>query len=427
MVSVRILKHYGRLAVAAIFLLPSLSSTAQTDTRTAVFDNNFRSLQAALETNRYAPPVIELGGKNRIRIEFDEMSPDVRYMRYSLLHCDARWQPSQLVGSDYVDGFNEAAIDDYHFSSATFANYVHYGISLPNEDMRILLSGNYLLKIYPEEDPDNTLLQVRFCIVESAIGIAASVTSRTDIDYNDRHQQIAVTVDTKDYRVENPYNDLTVTVSQNSRHDNEITVTNPLRVSGNKIYYEHDKRLIFPAGNEFRRFEMTTTNYIGMGVDRYTFHAPFYHAELETDEPRRFTSYSYDRTQYGRFTIRESNASDSDTEADYMVTHFSLDLPQQSGGEIYVDGEFSQHNFSNANRMRYDGETGRYELDIPLKQGAYNYQYLWLPDGQTAARTAKIEGDFYQTVNEYQIKVYNRRQGERYDRLIGYTVIYSGQ
>lgn len=418
---------YARHFATIILTIAASVAAYATDTRTAIFDNNFRSLRACTESNYYAPPVVELDGDDRVRIEFDEMSPEMRYMRYSLLHCDANWQPSQLVESDYVDGFNEADIEEYDFSSGTFANYVHYGISLPNEDMPILLSGNYLLRVYPEEDSENTLLQVRFSIVEKAVDIFAEVTSRTDIDYNKSHQQVAVTVDTKDYRVENMYADLKVVVTQNARSDNEAIVTNPLRVSSNKAFFEHDRKLIFPAGNEFRRFEMTTTNYIGMGIDRYAYHDPFYHAELKIDEPRCYGSYTYDQTQYGRFTIRESNAFDSNTGADYMIVHFALDIPRQSGGDIFVDGEFTQHNFTNANRMHFNEATNRYELDMPLKQGAYNYQYLWLPHGSKAALTAPIEGDFYQTVNEYQIKVYNRRLGERYDRLIGYTVLYSGQ
>ncbi len=60
-----------------------------------------------------------------------------------------------------------------------------------------------------------------------------------------------------------------------------------------------------------------------------------------------------------------------------------------------------------------------------LKQGAYNYQYLTAGAKSPAGRTAEIEGDRYQTVNEYAVKVYTRRPGERFDRLIGYSIIPS--
>lgn len=397
------------------------------DTRTRIFDKSFKSLRVSVVGNDYAPPVIKFGGIDKIKIEFDQLSPEMQYMRYCVVHCNANWQPSQLVESEYVDGFNEANVENYDFSSATFAHYVHYNITVPNNDMNFLVSGNYLLKVYPEGDPDNVYFQVRFSLSEDCVDIVPEVTSRTDIDYNDHNQQISVSVDTRDYYVDNMYDGLIVNVSQNSRSDNEVTVNRPLRVAGSKAYFEHDRNLIFPAGNEFRRFEMTTTNYAGMGIDGYTYHDPYYHVTLKLDEPRAFGSYIYDRTQYGRFTIRQSDAYDSDTEADYMVVHFALRMPELTGGRMYVDGEFTQHNFEQANIMRYNNNTQCYELDMLLKQGAYNYQYLWMHDGTTVGKTATVEGDFYQTVNEYLIKVYNRKRGERYDRLIGTGIIYSGQ
>lgn len=414
-----------RLLLTSLLML-SATLTYAADTSTRIFDQSMRSLRACLETDYYAPPVIELGGDDRVRVEFDDINSERRYMRYSLLHCDAAWQPSQIVESDYVDGFNQADVEDYEFSSGTFEQYVHYGISLPNQDMPILLSGNYLLKVYLEDDPDCVLLQQRFCVVEKRVGIGAAVSSRTDVDYNDSHQQISITINTANWSINNPYSDLRVVVSQNQRTDNEVMVTQPLRVSGNTIVFDHDRQLIFPGGNEFRRFEMVTTNYAGMGVERYTYSHPYHHAVLETDEPRAFESYSFDRTQYGRFTIRESNSYDSNTQADYMITHFSLAMPRLVDGDVYVDGEFTQHRFANSNRMHYNVDTQCYELDLPLKQGVYNYQYLWLPNGMNVAQTAKIEGDHYQTVNEYMIRAYYRVPGERYDRLIGYGLIYSG-
>ena len=41
--------------------------------------------------------------------------------------------------------------------------------------------------------------------------------------------------------------------------------------------------------------------------------------------------------------------------------------------------------------------------------------------------TSAIEGDKYQTINEYVVKIYYRPMGERYDRFIGYATAYSGR
>ncbi|MBR5029959.1 MAG: hypothetical protein IKX63_02500 [Muribaculaceae bacterium] len=77
--------------------------------------------------------------------------------------------------------------------------------------------------------------------------------------------------------------------------------------------------------------------------------------------------------------------------------------------------------------MRYDPNYGTYNCDILLKQGAYNYQFLWVPNGSGVGQTAKIEGDKYQTANEYLVKVYDRPFGERYDHFVGFGIIYSGR
>ncbi len=404
-------------------------TAAQTiDTHTRIFDSNFKSLQVKLSGNDYFPPVLMMNSDNVIEVRFDELSPELSYLRYSVIHCNANWQPSSLVDTEYLDGFNYANIEDYEYSSGTFTHFVHYKFSLPNDQISFTKSGNYLVQVYREDNPDIILLQARFSVCENVVSVYPTVTSRTDIDYNDSHQQVSVTVDTRDYRVRDMYKDLMVFVSQNSRIDNTAFVNTPLRVMGTKAIFEHDKKLIFPAGNEYRRMEIVAINYPTMRVARVEYFEPFYHATLYTDEPRKDEMYLYDKTQNGRFTIRNAETDDSDGRADYIVTHFSLATGEQlTGGKIYIDGEFTNHLFTPASLMNYDASTGCYIADILLKQGAYNYQYLFVPDGTNVGLTAPLDGDKYQTVNEYSVSVYNRKQGERYDRMIGFGMVFSGR
>lgn len=398
------------------------------DTRTQTFNPSFRTLQVKLVGNDYFPPIITSGLGDYIMISFDEISPDLSYLRYSLVHCNADWQPSDLVETEYVSGFNYANIENYEFSSGTFSNYVHYSFTLPNDDMQMLVSGNYLVRVYREDDPDQILLQARFSVSENAVGVYTSITSRTDVDYNSQHQQLSFEIDTKSYEVRDIYSDFKIYVSQNSRLDNEVYIDRPLSANSKTATYDHLRSLIFPAGNEYRRMETVATSYYTMGVQSMTYHHPYYHATLFTDEPRVETQYLYDQTQMGRFTVRNAEADNSDTMADYIVTHFVLNTAGPvTGGKIYLDGEFTNHLFNSSTLMKYDASTGCYYNDMLLKQGAYNYQYLFVPDGQTVGYTATIEGDKYQTVNEYLIKVYNRKPGERYDRFVGFGMIFSGK
>ena len=158
-----------------------------------------------------------------------------------------------------------------------------------------------------------------------------------------------------------------------------------------------------------------------------TFHHPFYHAQLFTDHIRDNEPYIYDRTQMGRFTIRSSEANDSDNGAEYIMTHFTLDTGGQlSNGDIYLNGEFTNNLFTPTTLMKYDPSTGLYTTNLLLKQGAYNYQYLFVPHNSTQGYSS-IEGNKYQTVNEYLVRVYHRDPSARYDRLIGFGLTFSGK
>jgi len=403
------------------------SSASVTDTRQGVLHPAFHTLQVKVEGDDMAAPIIILGTDDRLTVSFDELSPERRYMRYELLHCDSQWRVDGLVSAEYIDGFNEGRVEDYAYSQATTTQYVNYRITLPNDEMRFTISGNYLLRVYDETEPDQTLVQARFSVCEPIMRVSAAVTSRTDIDYNDSHQQLTVCVDTRGVAVHNVYNDITVSVQQNGRTDNESMVKVPMRVAGTELWYEHNPSLVFAAGNEYRRMEIVSTSYPGMGVESLSYAEPFYHATLYTDVPRNSSLYSYDQTQHGRFKIREFNSDDPDVEADYVVTHFSLEMPELQNKDVFIDGDMVNRRFNPESRMVYNRGSRCYEQAMLLKQGAYNYQYLAVPYASMTGTTADVEGDNYQTVNEYSVKVYMRSPGERYDRLVAFTKAFSGR
>ena len=410
--------------------LVSLAAVAQSrvDTRAHIFDSNVRSLKVCLESNMYIPPILIMDGNDRLVVNFDYLDYDVHYLRYSVTHCNADWQPSQLVESEYVSGFNYGDIQDYEPSEATYVHYYNYQFLLPNEDMEFLVSGNYLLSVYEQDNPTEILFQTRFSVCEGRVGVFPQVTSRTDVEYNDRFQQVSFDVRYKPNQIKDPYSEFICIVSQNSREDNAVTVTRPMMVAVDHATYDHNRDLIFPAGNEFRRFETVSAHSINMGVQSIRYYEPMYHAVLGIDEPRNEVQYLYDKTQFGRFTIRNAEALGENTlQADYMITHFTLDTGGKlNGGNVWLCGEMVNGYPASQSLMKYDASSGCYTTDLLLKQGAYNYMYLWVPDGTSVGQTAKIEGDHYETVNEYLVKVYDRPMGERYDHFVGYGVTYSG-
>lgn len=393
------------------------------DTGQQIFQDNIKTLSVSNPDNFISPPLIRLGTSDRLNINFDILGDDYEYLRYRLIHCNADWQPSRLMESEYLEGFNEVPIEDFAFSSNTYVHYVNYNISLPNPALPIISSGNYLLQVFPEQEPDNILLQARFSVSEEKSFVRGAITTRTDKGTDNEYQQLMLNLNTSNVGNINPYQDLFITITQNNRPETTTFITNPLRVEGNNVVFEHSPQLIFDAGNEYRRFETVRVDYPGMHVDSVKFYNGIWNAWLKQDNSRLDKPYRYDSTQHGRFKIDEYNSTEPDLSGDYVLVHFTLDPGEKQNGFIFVDGDFTNHRFDETNLMRYDWKDGLYHASIPLKQGSYNYQYVVIPEKGGSPSAKAIEGNKYETINEYFIQVFLRLPGSRYDRLIGTTIL----
>lgn len=393
------------------------------DTAQRIFDPAFHTLKVQVDGDFMAPPVINLGDGRQICISFDEAGTDRSYLRYSLTHCNADWQPSDLLETEYLASFNEAEVSDCAYSSGVFRPYVNYRICLPGQDMQMLQSGNYLLRVWREgEDPDTPVLQARFSVCDPQLLISGDVSALTDRGANDTWQQLSLAVDCGDYQVRDPYSELTVKIMQNGIESPADTPLRPLRLEGRRLIYEHSPALLFRAGNEFRRFETVRTNYEGMHVDSSLYDTDGYRAVLTADTERASHPYLYDQTQFGRYKIDEYSATDPDLGADYIVTDFTLDFPRLMDGQILLDGEFVRSLPLEQRVMDYDPATGKYHKSLLLKQGSYNYRYAALGKSGVLVPSL-IEGDKFQTRNEYTIYIYHRPFGARADKLIGTATI----
>ncbi|MBD5309761.1 MAG: DUF5103 domain-containing protein [Bacteroides sp.] len=386
-------------------------------------DGTVRTVKMENPDSFMAPPVIRLGTSDRLRLNFDIIGEDREYLRYRLIHCNSDWTPSRLLEQEYLSGFNEGEVADIAFSSNTFTHYVNYNIELPSEEIAPVVSGNYLLQVFREDSPEDVLFQTGFYVSENIVGIQGEATSRTDRGFNTEYQQIEFTADLGSAGNLNPWQDIRVCVVKNNAPGSTVMTGHPLRVENGIATFSHDPNLIFEAGNEYRRFETVRSDYPGMGVDSIGFYGERRRAYLTPDHPQKGRSYEYDRTQHGRFKIDEYNSTDPDLGADYIVTKFSLEMPEQPGKEITVEGELTRHLPEGMAKMSYNAERGAYELELPLKQGSYNYRYV-MGDDSGRIYDSALEGNHYETSNEYLVLIYLRLPATRGERLLGATVIY---
>ena len=395
-------------------------ASAITAQRHEILDRQLHTLQVVVNDDPLLPPIMNLGGGNHLEIGFDEFSHEYHRYIYKVEHCNADWSPStEIFESDYMNGFNGEPIEDYEKSFNTTVLYAHYSLRIPNENISLKLSGNYKLTVYNDEgDEPVPVLTACFSLVEPGVGIGATVSTNTDIDFNKSHQQVDFSVNYGLVKVIDPHRELKNVIMQNRRWDNCVVNPKPNIQAANKIEFTHNRQLIFPAGNEYHKFEILDVHIPTLNVDRMEWFDPYYHATLYPNQTAR--NYLYDEDQNGAFIIRNSDDEDVATTCDYVFTHFTLKSPQLPGGEVYLNGEWTYNRFIPEYRMTYNRETQAYEATALLKQGYYNYNYLFVPDGETQGNSGRTDGNFYETENEYIILVYHRPNGGRYDKLVGY-------
>ncbi len=371
-------------------------------------------------------PIINLNSEDKLKLSFDDLDGDIKDYYYTIIHCDANWQPSDLLPADYIEGFIENQIQDYKYSFNTLYRYIHYNLIIPNENIQPKISGNYILKVYEDYDETNLVLTKRFVIVEHKVTISANVKRATLLDLRKSSHEIDFTLSYSAYSINNPYRDIKVVIAQNNRWDNVITNLKPLFVKYNELVYDYEEDNVFSGGSEYRYFDIKSVRYQSDRIWKIHYEKPYYHIYLFNDEKRTFKIYYFYQDLNGKCFIKVQEGEDSEVEADYVYVHFTL--PYDSpiiDGNIYVFGGLSDWSFNTNNQMKYNFDKKAYELTLLLKQGYYNYEYVHLKDGSKVADNTFIEGSHYETENDYIIYVYHRDVNSRYDKLIGFEIVNS--
>lgn len=142
---------------------------------------------------------------NTLHVSFDEMSHDVHFYTYTVVHMDAEWSSeSAILSNEYLNGYTTQDITDYEHSMNTSREYTHYEFIFPNADMTLTKSGNYQLRIYEDGDPTKRVAEVNFCVVEPLVAIDARVRNNTDVELSGRYQQLDFDVVTSALQIKDP-------------------------------------------------------------------------------------------------------------------------------------------------------------------------------------------------------------------------------
>jgi hypothetical protein len=341
------------------------------------------------------------------------------------VHCNADWSVSGLNDIDILSDYNEFMMDSYEISLNTRKSYTHYTLTIP----KVKASGNYVVMVYRNGNKDDIVLTRRFIIYDNKVQIDAKTIFSSGVAERFTHQQIDFQVRYGGFQLINPQQFVQVVLRQNSRWDNAIYNLKPmfLREENSLLDYTFfNLENNFWGGNEFRSADLRSVRFNGQNVARTHFDNQKAEVWLLPDQPYYKRAYGQVIDINGRFIIENYETRNGATEADYVQTHFYLNSPQLEG-KVYVVGQLTDWKLDRKFLMSYDETTKQYTLEAQLKQGFYNYQYVYVPNGGKPD-FQYFDGSHNATENLYDILVYYRPIGARADQLIGYkTIKYFGR
>ena len=363
-------------------------------------------------------PIINLDSDEKLLVSFDDLDADIKNYYFTIIHCNADWTESELMQSEYISGFTDEPITDYEFSFNTIQKFTHYSFTFPTNEMKPLLSGNYIFKVYQEGD--RTIFQKRFMVLDIKLSIEANVKRATLAEDRNAKHEIDFVIKHSNLVVSDPFSDIKVHIKQNNREDNAITDLTPLFVKNDELVYDYNEDNTFWGNNEFRHFDIKSLRYQSERIKDISFDSSYNHVYLFKDRKRSFDRYSIEPDINGRFLIKSQEGWKSTIEADYAFVHFSLPVENVSYGNIFLLGGFSEWQLNNDFKMQYNSEKKQYEVSVYLKQGYYNYHYALNDSTTNRVDVSYIEGTHYQTRNDYYIYVYYRAVGDRHDSFVGF-------
>jgi len=395
-------------------------------------DESNRILNSSIKTVLFhrngwdlSPPLIRFNTDEKLKLSFDDLDGDVKEYIYTIVHCNANWEPSDLRQDQYIDGYYEDYIYDHSFSMNTIQPYTHYELIFPSEDLEPKISGNYILKVFVEEE-DSLYFTRQFMVMKPKVEIEGEVKQATMIKDRNYMQEVDFSFNANSYRIANAYHDLKVIVIQNGRWDNALKDLKPKMVIGNTYDYNYDFENVFDGGNEFRAFDVKSLTYNTENVIQIEQSYEGYNIYLRELERRTFQVYKSEDDIDGQMKIKTEDYQITETEAEYVNIHYFLPYAAPMvDADIYIIGQLTDWRYSEDSKMAYNYKRKGYEKTMLLKQGYYNYQYILKYHNQSVGDVSFIEGNHWETGNSYTIFVYNRELGHDYDSLIGVKHIKS--
>jgi hypothetical protein len=387
-----------------------------------IYKPNIKTAQLYESTWEFSLPLIKINNNEQLLLSFDDLDADKKQYSMTVVHCDAKWNPTDLMPTEYIVGFLDLNFLNWSYSSNTLQKYTHYSILFPTTNMQLSKSGNYLVYVYQDGDRNKLVVSKRFMVYDEKVSVLATLKQAIGNDEQYEKQHMDFSVVNTSYNITNSYVDMKVVLTQNYRWDNAVYDIKPTFNTPTQLTYSLDDASTFNGGNEFRYFDTRSLRtYTERVSEIFKDSTNHYVAKLMSDQNRSYLNYIFYNDLNGGFLIKNKDlATNQDIEADYVWVNFFMPFDNPTPeGNFYVLGKLTNWKMDKVNRMTYNYKRQGYECNLYIKQGYYNYIYAFLKDKSKAGDETLTEGNHWETENDYIIYVYHRQRGTYYDQLIG--------
>ncbi|MCX7697661.1 MAG: DUF5103 domain-containing protein [Bacteroidales bacterium] len=384
-----------------------------------VYDPNVRSVVVAPKDWSFGFPIILLNKIVPLEISFDLLGDTYKEFHYRIRYCDMKWQKLDIPFFEYAEGYEDNVIENFSLSRSYPISYVHYSFQIPNDKLKPLRSGNYLLEVFHFDEKGNEKLTFvhRFMVSEQILPIELTVKKADDIEKRSTHHQIEIKLNPS--FLQNPLNNVRIVVLQNKRWDNALYLDNPDYIREEGWIYRNQTKYLFPSMNDFRAINIKSLHSVNEWVQNMKGN----HVYLKPIMPRNSAPYISFPDLNGAFIVKSDDDLNTNVDGEYVFVHMKMPYSSpRKDGYFYVTGDFTAWSTDTLYRMKYNDSTRSYEATLLLKQGYYNYQIAFLPIGKNSFDFSLVEGYISEADNDYFVFVYFRDPATLYDRLIGFEV-----
>lgn len=373
--------------------------------------------------DEYRPPIILKS--EYITIEFDVTTPLPPNVQIIFQHASKDWKVDENL---FVNDPAKIRATILFYSTAPNGVYHYtyrYKNSFPNSKnyVEFVYSGNYIYTIVNRDDNDKILASGRFIVAEDLAATSMVIENKFHPDYDSPMNEmnfisISVSIPQENIGMNNSINHTdvrTVDIIKNwdFEHTNRIDFDDNNAETFVENYVKPTKtfwRRDIPAGNEYRRLDLSSTSFY-----------PNNKLVILKDNPdvSRF-QWQGKPDANGASKLNPFTGANSD----YLEVEMRLRISSQPSKKIFLVGGFSNWEVLPEYEMKRDSTTQLYKMIVWLRRGVYDYQYV-LGDIDAGGKVINqewltLEGNDWRTINWFTALVYySDRQFGGFDRVIG--------